>query len=76
MRYALLYKSSDPTKSGLQPYDRQNPPDDVATTTTDTGVTLPFIVRRENGFQNRDRYTILTLAQPDKRWCAASTSRR
>ncbi|HSE10919.1 MAG TPA: DUF6351 family protein, partial [Nocardioidaceae bacterium] len=45
--YSLLYKSTDPTKPGLHPYDPQDPPSDVATTTTDQGVTVPFIVRRE-----------------------------
>ena len=33
--YSLLYKSTDPTKPGLQSYDPENPPSDVATTTTD-----------------------------------------
>jgi len=66
--YSLLYQSSDPRKGGLQPYDRQDPPSDVATTTTDTGVTVPFVVRREDGFQDRDRYTILTLVQLGKPW--------
>ncbi len=66
--YSLLYKSTDPTKPGLQPYDPENPPSDVATTTTDRGVTVPFIVRREDGYQARDRYAILTLFQPGRTW--------
>lgn len=66
--YSFLYRSTDPTTGGLQPYDPQDPPSDVATTTTDTGVTVPFIVRREDGFQDRDRYTILTLFRPGKPW--------
>jgi hypothetical protein len=66
--YELLYKSSDPTKTGLQPYDPDNPPSDVATTTTDEGIEVPFIVRQEKGFQDRDRYTILQLWQPGKKW--------
>lgn len=68
VKYSLLYKSTDPTKAGLQPYDPKNPPTDVARTTSDTGVTVPFIVRREDGIQNRDRYTILVLVQPGKPW--------
>ena len=68
--YDFLYKSSDPTSPDLQPYDPQNPPSDVATTTTDEGVEVPFVVRREQGFQDRDRYTILTLFQPGQRWSA------
>jgi Tannase-like family of unknown function (DUF6351) len=66
--YTLLYKSTDPTQPDLQPYDPQDPPDDVATTTTDQGKTVPFIVRREDGFQDRDRYAILTLWQQGQDW--------
>ncbi|QIK67986.1 hypothetical protein G7072_18030 [Nocardioides sp. HDW12B] len=66
--YSFLYKSTDPRKPGLQPYDRDNPPQDVASTTTDEGVRVPFIVRREDGFQDRDRYTILTLFRPGRDW--------
>src|SRR5687768_9778518 len=66
--YTLLYKSTDPTQPDLEPYDPNNPPDDVATTTTDEGKTVPFIVRREDGFQDRDRYTILTLWQQGQDW--------
>ncbi len=66
--YRYLYKSSNPLEAELKPYDRANPPSDVATTTTDQGVKVPFIVRREDGYQDRDRYTIITLWQPGKRW--------
>lgn len=67
-RYSFLYRSTNPLSGGLQPYDPKNPPSDVATTTTDNGVTVPFVVRREDGFQDRDRYTILTLFRPGKPW--------
>lgn len=66
--YSLLYKSSDPTQPGLLPYDPENPPSDVAETTTDEGVTVPFVVRREDGYQARDRYAILTLFRPGQGW--------
>lgn len=75
-RYDLLYRSTDPTRPRLQPYDRTDPPDDVATTTTDRGVEVPFVVRRERGFQDRDRYTILTLFRPGQRWTAARPQRQ
>ncbi len=75
-RYDLLYKSTDPTKTDLQPYDRSDPPSDVATTTTDRGVRVPFVVRREQGFQDRDRYTILTLFRPGQRWTATAPQRQ
>ena len=67
-KYAYLYESTDPTKSGLQPYDPAKPPTDLATTTTDQGVRVPFIVREETGYQDRDQYTILTLFPPGQTW--------
>ena len=66
--YTYLYRSSDSSKSALQAYDPENPPGDVATTTTDQGVTVPFIVRQERGYQDRGEYKILTLFQPGKGW--------
>jgi hypothetical protein len=67
--YSLLYRSTDPQKRNeLQPYDPDNPPDDVDTTTTDEGETVPFVVRREDGYQNRDRYSVLTLFTPGEEW--------
>jgi len=68
VEYLWLYKSSNPTLSGLQPYDPENPADDVATTTTDTGETLPFIVRQENGYQARDQYSIFSLHKTGEDW--------
>lgn len=70
--YAWLYKSSDPTAAGLLPYDPDNPPADVATTTTDNGETIPFLVREESGYQARDKYTIYTLQKADEAWTPAS----
>jgi hypothetical protein len=63
-----LYKSTDPTKSGLRPYDPANPPSDVATTTTDDGRTEPFIVRVERGVINRGIYTIAVPGDPHRPW--------
>jgi hypothetical protein len=72
-----LYRSTDPTKQGLpgrsfagavspglQEYDPANPPSDVATTTTDEGTTVPFIVREETGYSLRDQYRIAALWDP------------
>jgi hypothetical protein len=67
-RFSYRYKSTDPTRSDLQPYDPVNPPGDVATTTTDSGATVPFIVRQETGYQDRDRYRLETLYQPGREW--------
>ena len=52
----------------LLPYDPANPPDDVAMTTTQSGETVPFIVRQELGYQDRDQYKILTLFKPGEPW--------
>ncbi|MCA1710289.1 MAG: DUF6351 family protein [Actinobacteria bacterium] len=59
-----FYKSTNPTKSGLQSYDPKNPPSDVATTKTDEGNTVPFIVRQETGYSLRDQYAIAALWDP------------
>ena len=66
--YTYLYRSTDPSKAGLQPYDPKDPPSDVATTTTDQGVEVPFVVRQELGYQDRDQYKILTLFTPGRDW--------
>ncbi|WP_198598019.1 DUF6351 family protein [Blastococcus atacamensis] len=76
---AYYYKSTDPTESGvpiqtfagavasgLQPYDPANPPSDVASTTTDDGETVPFIVREETGYSLRDQYRIAALWNPEE----------
>ena len=67
-------------RSGLQAYDPANPPTDVATTTTDEGNEVPFIVREETGYSLRDQYKIAALwdpaqgarAEPDRRRTPAS----
>src|SRR3954468_2077043 len=69
-KFSYLYKSTDGS-SGFKDYDPKNPPDDVADTTTDKGVTLPFIVRVESGYIDRDKYQIATLFRPGKKWSAA-----
>ncbi len=65
---------------GFKPLDPAKPlPSDIATTTTSTGQTVPFIVRRETGTLNRGIYRIEFLhrpgdplpspwAHPDKGW--------
>jgi hypothetical protein len=64
--YFYSYKSTD--GGALQPYDPENPPSDVAATKTDTGKTVPFIVREERGALDRDEYRIATLYDPSKPW--------
>jgi hypothetical protein len=67
-RYEYQYKSS--STGQLRPYDPENPPSDVANTTTDRGETVPFIIRIETGYQDRDQYKIAVLYDPAKPWAA------
>src|SRR3954467_12243349 len=66
--YTYSYKST--SGGALQSYDPQNPPSDVATTTTDQGKTVPFIVRQETGAIDRDEYRIAVLYDPSKPYTA------
>ena len=68
--YTYVYK---PARGGsFTAYDPNNPPpaDQIATTTTDTGVAVPFIVRQETGAIDRDEYRIAVLFRPGQPWTA------
>lgn len=69
-KFTYFYKSTNPTKKGLQPYDPGKPAGDVATTRTQSGATVPYVVRVETGYQDRDQYRVATLYQPGKPWSA------
>ncbi|MGH2808496.1 MAG: DUF6351 family protein, partial [Actinomycetota bacterium] len=68
--FAYYYKPR--TGGSLRSYDPDNPPPDefIAEATTTEGVTVPFIVREEKGYIDRDQYAIASLWQPDKEWKA------
>ena len=70
--FTYLYKSTNPAATKLQPYNPKSPPSNVARTTTDQGVKVPFIVRVETGYMDRDQYQIAALDQPRKSWTAVS----
>jgi Tannase-like family of unknown function (DUF6351) len=65
--YSYVYWPTGSNPS-FQPYDPKHPPSDLATTTTDQGVRVPFIVRIETGYEDRDQYRIATLFVPGKAW--------
>jgi hypothetical protein len=65
--YSYEYMSSSPN-GGFHRYDASNPPSDVATTTTQSGKKVPFIVRVETGYEDRDQYQIAVLYDPKKPW--------
>jgi Tannase-like family of unknown function (DUF6351) len=69
-KFTYVYKSTN--QSGFQAYDPASPPSDVATTKTDNGHTVPFIVRVETGYIDRDQYQIAALFQPGKPWSATA----
>lgn len=50
------------------PYDADAPPTDVAATTTDEGVEVPYIVRLETGWMDRDQYKVAVLFDPAQPW--------
>ncbi|NMO01113.1 hypothetical protein HH308_07770 [Gordonia sp. TBRC 11910] len=58
----------------FETYDLGNPPrpDEIATTTTDTGHTVPYVVRREIGAANRGIFELAVLCDPDRPWSAVS----
>ncbi|HEX4563416.1 MAG TPA: DUF6351 family protein [Solirubrobacteraceae bacterium] len=66
--YAYEYKNV--ATGGFEAYNPESPPNasEIATTTTQNGQTLPFIVRVETGYQDRDQYKIAVLFQPGKPW--------
>src|SRR3954471_15896225 len=66
--YAYQYMST--SGGGFKEYDPEHPPSDVATTTTQTGKTVPYIVRVETGWADRDQYSIAVLYDPKQPWTA------
>jgi hypothetical protein len=64
--YEYRYKSA--LDGQMKPYDPEQPPSDVASTTTDEGETVPYVVRVETGYQDRDQYRIAVLFDPRQEW--------
>jgi hypothetical protein len=56
----------------FKPYDPEDPPsrDEIETAKTTEGVEVPFIIRLEQGYLDRDQYAIATLFDPEKPWTA------
>jgi len=68
-----VYRAADPAACAGQPpcfaaYDTAHPPANVPTTTTDQGVTVPYVVRIEEGVEDRGIYAIAVLADPRASW--------
>ena len=67
-KVSYLYQPEDAEHGEYEPYDPENPPDDIATTTTDEGREVPYIVRVEEGTLDRSIYKTMVLADPSKPW--------
>jgi hypothetical protein len=55
-----------PANPCFKPYTVGVTPTDLATTTTDAGVTLPYIVRLERGTMGRGIYDLAVLVDPSR----------
>jgi Tannase-like family of unknown function (DUF6351) len=66
--YSFVYMST--ATHQFTPYDPAHPPAAglVATTTTDQGVTVPYIVRIERGTEDRGIYDVAVLDDPSASW--------
>jgi hypothetical protein len=65
--YQFFYRRTSGT---FATYDPAAPPTDVATTTTDQGITVPYVFRQETGTQNRGIYRTAVLFDPARPWTA------
>ena len=63
-KITYVYKSTSQSAHGYDAYDPANPPADVATTRTDDGRTVPFVVRVETGVMDRAIYSVASLMDP------------
>ncbi len=66
-RVRYVYRSSNPLQIAFRRYDPAHPADDVATTTTDDGRRVPFVVRLETGTMDRGIYNLAVL-EPQTAW--------
>jgi hypothetical protein len=65
---AYVYQPQGKALGTYEDYDPENPPQDVASTRTDEGHVVPYIVRMETGTLDRSIYTLAVLAHPSQPW--------
>jgi len=61
---AQLGSNSGGPEPCFAPYDPASPPASVPTVTTDRGVTVPYVIRLERLWQDRDQVEVAVLAMP------------
>ncbi|HEY1702317.1 MAG TPA: DUF6351 family protein [Trebonia sp.] len=68
----VSYQYMSASSGDFTAYDPASPPADgeIATTTTDAGVTVPYVVRHERGAANRGIYELAVLCDPHQPWTA------
>lgn len=71
-RFDYFFMSSE--TGAFEPYDLDAPPaaDAIASATTDQGLTVPYVVRRETGAANRGIYELAVLCDPRAPWSGAN----
>lgn len=62
--------ASPPANPCFKPYTLGSAPGDMATAITDSGLSVPYVVRVERGTMNRGIYDIAVLYDPSKSWAA------
>ena len=65
-QYRYMYRTTTGQFAAYDP--TQPPPANLATTTTDQGITVPYIVRVERGTMNRGIHEIAVLFDPTQPW--------
>ena len=73
-RYSYMYMPTN-AALGFQPYDPAKPPAGIASTTTDQGKRVPYVVRVEEGTQDRGIYEVAVLFNPKRPWTAWTPQR-
>ena len=71
-KISYMYQPRGASAGSYKAYDPGNPPSDVATTRTDEGKTVPYIIRVEEGTLDRSIYKVMVLADPAKPWTATT----
>src|SRR3954451_13535928 len=66
----VSYQYMDAASHTFKVYDPAAPPAaaQIASTTTDAGVTVPYIIRSEHGAMDRGLYDVTVLANPNAAW--------